>query len=1155
MCFTLRSLWLVCLLTTVHTLTGQIELGVVVVDGTVSTTCDDLFSGPDPQYRVVIEGQGTVYPMDGNCYVDPPFLQYMQPYMCAGELPLTVGVCLEVFENDGLFGCNIQESCLVTICQDFVVPAIGDTISYVLSTPTGGASEGSVQLLIGVAGPVQGDNDLPCNAYSLGTIAYGDTLGNGSSSLFNNFCGTNANEPQPLDFGSWQNTNAVWFTFNSGANPSGLFAFEAFSNPDGLGDDIDLEMAVFTANGDPCNGGLTLVRSLFDNQTDDIAFRLHCPEPNTDYYIMIDGSAFTDPAGLLGTFGLQVWDIGVPEGGDRRCDFVDLGEVPEGGSVATDGYYANFCADAIQDPFVSGFVSQHSVFFSFIAPPSGHVIIEGISQSQIDGIGLQLALYRSFSNQCNGFFTQVASQYTLDDEDEIMEVSCLYGGRPYFLLIDGDGNNAKGVFSITVTDAGDITPVTEQDIVLCAGETLPIGNANYDTTGLYVDTLRVFAGCDSIVISNLTILEEIEVTIEQLTPAIGLGGNEATARVSAIGGTGNYSYDWCNGQTGSMADQLIGGDQCCVQVTDDLGCTATACLDIIFTTDIVPFFRNDTLACAGDTNGTIAFGPMRGIPPYTYVWTNTAGNLNGMGNIMAEGQEVTIPSLPADTYQVTLADDYGDTTFTVLVAEPLPLLIEPDMASDASCFGFCDAMITPAVSGGTPPYTYAWSTGVTTLMVDGLCVGTYGLTVTDANNCVATYSESVGEPAEFIASVTVTQAISCMGGDDGSLRVETNGSPVQYAWDNGASGVQLDNLITGSYTVTVTNADGCEATATYLLAEPTQPLLASIAVLEPVSCAGAADGILVVEVSGPYETLTYSWSSGQTNVLAGGLLAGEYRVEVRNEKGCMTTATYILADPPLLTAALAVRDITCRPGESTGVITVENTQGGRPGYTYALGVDGAFGAAAEFLGLSAGSYEVVVRDATGCTLSLSAQVLPAPELVVDLGLEPETVLHLGDSLLLYAAVNSDDAVFDWSHSDSVFTDELWVRPISTTTYQVVATDTVTACRASAALRVVVEGDRRIFIPNVFSPNDDGTNDIFYVFGGNEVVRIESLRIFARTGALVYEQTDMAINDPRLGWTGKSRGQMLPQGVYVYQAIIDFIDGKREVFAGDVTLMR
>jgi hypothetical protein len=135
---------------------------------------------------------------------------------------------------------------------------------------------------------------------------------------------------------------------------------------------------------------------------------------------------------------------------------------------------------------------------------------------------MQLALYESNDGTCNGFLNEVDSQYDSQAPDESMEVSCLYGGETYFLLVDG-GIDFDGLFSLRLTDAGDITPITMIDTILCAGTVLAVGSNVYESSGSFVDTIPLFGGCDSIVFSNLVVLPPLTLEVEQTMVAIGEG--------------------------------------------------------------------------------------------------------------------------------------------------------------------------------------------------------------------------------------------------------------------------------------------------------------------------------------------------------------------------------------------------------------------------------------------------------------------------------------------------------------------------------------------------------------------------------------------------------------------------------------------------------
>lgn len=1138
---------------------AQIGVQVIVDSGMASSDCTDPFGGaPDPLFAVEVESGGfSFYPEELGCYNSLPDTIYQANFSCPSDVPATVEVCLRVTENDAFFppplSCDIVETCTETICDNFVIPAPGTNANYTLSIDVPGSSSGSVSFTVETGPFPFPDNDLICNAVDLGTLMYGDTLGDMTIGNFSNICATNTGEINPQDIGYYfVNEQGVWFRFNTGPNPSGQFVVEVQSDPNGFGNPLDLEMGVFVTDNGACDGNLVPLSGFnFINEDDFHDFRLPCPLPNTDYYILVDG-AFQD-GDYGGIFGLQVWDVGVPEGGDLRCDAMDLGEVPVGGTVGTNGQLANFCADDVQDPFLPTFVSQHSVWFSFVAPPSGHVIIEGISDTIKQPLGVQLALYRSFNNTCTGFFSYVTSQFTEADLDETMEVTCLFPGRRYFILVDGSGSASRGVFELSVTDAGDITPVTDQTLTLCAGETVTVGPNTYSTTGMYSDTLQVFQGCDSIVNTNLTVLEELVLTVEQIQPAIGEDGMDGIAVASAVGGLGDYTFTWCTGETGQLATMLVAGEECCVQVTDEYGCTDEVCFTVEFTTAIIPIFQNDSLACNGDTDGLITFTAQNGVPPYDYTWMNAAGTLSGSGQILTEAGAADIPDLPADSYTISVNDNFFDTTFTVLVVEPELLLIELMDVEDASCFEFCDGLISTTVSGGTPPYTYIWTgSNSATDQATQLCAGSYELLVRDANGCEATLDVNVDQPAEFIATASLVQEVSCFGGDDGILQVTDNDNGVAWNWSSGSMAAVADQLSAGTYEVIVTNDDGCRDTTSVEMLEPAAPLEVSITELTPISCFGAADGALGTSISGPFTSLSYNWSNTSTQPTINNLDIGSYTLVLTNEKGCEATASYNLTQPTAIIAETFAIDINCVDGPNAGVITIENVDGGTPGYSYSIGGQ-SFSTIPLFEGLEAGAYDVVVQDAAGCELELPTTIQPPPEIVVQLTGEDE--IKLGDEIILNAITNSQNPVYTWSHADTLTESVAIVRPTESFLYQVSVLDSVTLCTATDILRVFVDKRRDLFVPNIFSPNEDGTNDRFTIYGGNDVVNIRSLRVFSRGGQLVFEGQNMMPGDLSVGWNGTWQGEPLNPGVFVYFTEVEFFDGQVELFKGDVTLMR
>ncbi len=1152
--------FLFMLLGALPALQAQVTVSVTINDGEANTTCSDLLSAPDPIWRVDIEQEGwQTYPATAICYQNPPFEQYTATYNCVADIPAEVEVCFEVSENDGtLFeigvGCALNPECVESICENFIIPAAGTTADYNLALPVGLSSGGFVDFTVAVSETFDSVNDLPCDAIDFGAIPLNDSVGTITQSIYGNTCATNINEPNPLDIGQFSNNYGVWFTFTTD-DASQAIIIEGVSDPENTGDSIDLQIALYQSDDGTCNGNFIYLQQAGPPNSLDGTIRFYCPEPNTQYYVLVDGD-FLTPTTPQGLFGLRISSESGVEGGDERCDAEDLGAVPEGGSVSTAAVQSNFCATAFNDPFSPNFPLQNSVWYRFEAPPSGHVTINGEVLGSLN-FRMQIGVYRSFNGSCTGFFSHFASQYTEEDLGEVFEVSCLFPGEPYWLVVDGAGEQNRGLFTLEISDAGDITPVTQIDTTICAGESYQAGNSTYTVSGLYQDTIQLFAGCDSIVISDVNVLPPVEVTIDTLSPAIGEGAPNGIAAVYATGGAGNYTYLWCTGETGTEAENLPGGSDCCVTVTDDFGCEAIECFTVDFVNPVAPVFTTDTVPCFGEAGGAINLSVEEGRAPYQYSWQNADNSLNGAGTIAMAGDVAVIDGLPAGTYTVTVADAYTEAAFTVEIFQPEPLEVTLVALQDASCFGFCDGALEVAAAGGVGGYTYEWTGGLAPqAVVDNICAGDYTVTVRDANDCSATLPVAVKEPVEFIVTPAVEQPVSCLGGADGRVSVTTNGAPVAYLWDTGDTTPEVDSLPAGFYEVTVTNDDGCEGTATVQVTQPTEAVTAAIAEVSAISCADAADGQLEALPMGPGANFTYQWSNGSQEALAGALGPGNYTVTVTNENGCSAEAAYDLTAPPVLNAGWRAEDLTCLNEVNGGSIALDTVFGGTSPYEFSL--DGVlYSGQSTFGGLFAGSYRVWVRDARGCELDTELSVAGPPALSVSL--DGDTTIHLGDTFELIAQANSDNVTYQWTSSlgDSLAPDGrlLMHQPLATAVYRVSILDTVTFCTATDFISVNVVTDRRVFIPNAFSPNGDGFNDTFTIFGGEDVVQVVQFRIFSRNGALVFEEGGFIPNDTQVAWDGKLRGQDLNSGVYVYYAELEFLDGKTEVFSGEVVLLR
>jgi hypothetical protein len=351
--------------------------------------------------------------------------------------------------------------------------------------------------------------------------------------------------------------------------------------------------------------------------------------------------------------------------------------------------------------------------------------------------------------------------------------------------------------------------------------------------------------------------------------------------------------------------------------------------------------------------------------------------------------------------------------------------------------------------------------------------------------------------------------------------------------------------------MTFTALNGCDSTHTVALT-----------VLDPImielngtaTCPNETTGELSAIVTGSAPPFTYAWTapaSGNTPDL-NGLPAGSYALTVTDAENCTETATAAVPAYPPIELAVATDSVDCF-GQSDGVLTID-----APDSTLLFSLNGSpFSDQRLFSGLTAGPYVVEAEDINGCHDTISSQIYEPPQLL--LSLPPAQSLNLGDSLLVDTDVAGLDP-FEFQWSDSLYLScadcpSPLIKPLESRRYTLTVTD-ANGCTTSGELDVAVTRFIRVFLPNAVAP--ESANDFnrrFQPFSGSAVNRIVVFRIFDRWGALLHEVANGQPNDPANAWDGRSRGKYVDPGVYVWFLEVELVDGARETYRGDVTVVR
>jgi gliding motility-associated-like protein len=417
-------------------------------------------------------------------------------------------------------------------------------------------------------------------------------------------------------------------------------------------------------------------------------------------------------------------------------------------------------------------------------------------------------------------------------------------------------NLSPGIYEVTVSDSNSCSPktatftITEPPIldvnlvakteVLCYGQATgainvnvvggthpytfawsgPNGftNSNQNLTAIFAGNYTLIVtdnlGCSKNLLVHITEIPEIKITATT-TPILCYGGNDASIALTITGGITPYSIGWSNLGNGTFQDNLSSGDYL-VTVTDANNCTKSLNVNIpeapIFTVN--PVVKN--ISCFGDNNGSIALNFVGGIAPITLNWND--GAVTG----------TTRNNLKPGSYTVTIIDGKPCTIKrTFIILEPQLLVVTANVTHALDCDNANSGAINLLVSGGSAPFTYAWSNGAVTEDLANISAGNYLVTVTDVNGCSKQAQYSINRPAPIVTNVITKTSFDCITKTVKQTfvaNVSGGVPPYQLVWSSGTvSGANNENMTTsqnGTAILNVTDAVGCKSNTTFTVAIP-----------------------------------------------------------------------------------------------------------------------------------------------------------------------------------------------------------------------------------------------------------------------------------------------------------------------------------------------
>ena len=750
--------------------------------------------------------------------------------------------------------------------------------------------------------------------------------------------------------------------------------------------------------------------------------------------------------------------------------------------------------------------------------PAGNYFYQwNTGQTTEDLLNLSDTLYTVMvtdANQCSATGSYVilndAPQLTL--ASTIQNESCLAGNGSIQLDVNPGGNSylwstgattedlsaiPSGQYWVTITSANGCVSL---DTFLVSNS-----NTNFSSNGLPIDNT-----------SCLTPNGSIDLSVQ---PA------------------GNYTFQWSTGASTEDINQLAGGVYT-VTITDLSNCSSTT--NFVLSNLTVDPVINEiiTPSKCNNNNGAIDI-TVTPAQNNTFIWSN--------GEITEDIQNVA-----QGNYSVTITGENGCTAIANFTVPNLDsgLSITGSTGDDTNCSidnGSIDLQIFPA-----GVYSIAWSTGDSAEDISGLSQGMYSVTVTDTYGCTGSSEFSIGENLSLPSIESTVLPASC-GQPNGSIDITVLPTDnYQFTWSNGSTSEDLFSLIAGAYEVTVTSSNGCTSFAVFNVQDQNSNFTISTEIIDNASCIISSGSIdLTISPAGNY---TFLWSNGATTEDLINISSGIYAVTVTDGFQCAAHDEFNIEDLASIPSLMAnATGTSC--GDRNGSIDVSVLPPGNYQYSWSTGDQ-----TEDLYNQDPGTYSITISDENGCSAQGNFIINGSTPLDVsiDLNVIEQSEGIFNCTLQINRPLSAIQQI-DWSPLElmscqSPLCMEQTISITGITEINVLVMDT-NGCMGTARLVLNIIKDFQVYIPNVFSPNGDGSNDWFTIFTNEEIKEIVELEIFDRWGNNVFAKAKFPPNDPLLGWDGNFKNNEMNPAVFAYRAVVRDSSDELHHYKGDVTLIR